>query len=249
LSPSRRRGERPEYMSTVFEHMATLVKVRNLQPTLDAIEELAEAKATERICLVSRDEEIDGWTGFDMLINNALVSEHVEATQPGSVLSADTPALEAARLFTETSRHFFFVLDHNRITGTLHYEDLFGLPFRLCLLALTFQLEDSALEAALRTANSSWSVLPEGRRRKAIDLYALRYGQPQDVDDDHTVRRLLGCTTFTDKGTVLRKCRYVPGMSGEELESVFSRAEQVRNSYGEQDRASGERATPPGSFP
>jgi len=228
-------------MSSVFHYMSNLVRVRDLQaplgPPLQADQLVAiafedeELMKGDRISLVMRDGEAVGWIGLDMLgEGNSLVSEQMDPIQPGSVLSGDTPALEAVRLFTETARHFFFVLDHNRITGTLHYGDLFGLPFRLCLLALTFHLEGTALELAVRSPGESWQALSEGRKQKATDIYTSRYGRPPKTEEQEPWRGLLGCTSFTDKGTILRKRGLLRGISGEQLESTFARAERVRNS-------------------
>lgn len=226
--------------------MARLVLVRDLQaplgPQLDAEQSASDASDTlneasveqgydpmARISIVVRKRNIIGWTGFDMLVADKKVCECIDPIQASSVLSADTTALEAVEIFGSTSHHFFFVLHHNRVTGTLHYGDLFSLPVKLCLFALTLDLEDSALRLALIWARDSWQCLTEERRKRGEAVYELRYkhsphseGGPYD--------QLLGCTTFCDKGNILKKCGLVPEISGKKIDSIFSRAERVRNS-------------------
>lgn len=229
---------------SVFDHMARLVSARDLQsklgPQLDGAQSASDAWAS--LCEVAADEGYDpmdrislvmdqrravGWVGLDMLDRPTVIA-CAEPLQASSLLSADTTALELADVFCATTHHFFFVLDHHSITGTLHYEDLFRLPFRLCIFALTLQLEDSALKLASTQPRESWEVLSESRRQKAEDVYDKRYGRRPD--STHVpLDQLLGCTAFCDKGTIIKKRRLLPTLSGNKIESVFGRADEVRN--------------------
>jgi len=232
--------------SSIFQHMAQLVRVRDLQHPLgpalgaqlaanDASVRLVEAAADDgydpmsRISLVSSEENTVGWVGLDMLDGKGTVGECADPVRTGSVLAADTTALEAVSLFADTPWHFFFVLEHNLITGTLHYEDLFyGLPFSLCLFALMLRLEDSALTLLQKAPGRSWHALSESRRQQAESVFEKRYGHCPDQGQP-PFRQLLACTMFCDKGTILRKLELLPHISGKKIREVFGRAERIRN--------------------
>jgi hypothetical protein len=182
-----------------------------------------------------------GWIGFDSL--DATLKDVASAADPipaDGMVSADTPVLELVKLFSNESYHFYFVLQESQITGTVHYEDLVGSPFKLCLFALTLELETVALDLALQKPIPSWSVLSEGRREKAIEVYRHRYKRepdPERLPFDH----FLGCTTFIDKGTILTKRKLITNAS-KEIDSVFRKAERVRNScaHTDPDKGSGD---------
>lgn len=230
--------------SSVFDQMASLVTVRCLQtqlgPELRADQTTAEAWSllmedtpegydpTSSISLVVEKGEPIGWLALDMLDSDATVGACADPIQPGSVLSADTTGLEAAQLFGTPTSHFYFVLDHTRITGTLHYEDLFRLPFSLCMFALVLQLEDSALRLVEVSPTESWGALPAGRRQKAETVYEARHGHAPDPTR-LPFAELLECTTFCDKGTIIRKQSLLPDVDRKTLKAIFGRAERVRN--------------------
>jgi hypothetical protein len=199
----------------------------------DAYEVVSEAAIDggydpmSRLSLVRSGIETVGWTGFDMMDNDAgSVGNCTESIAPGSMLTANTAVLKVIDLFASESSHFFFVLDNNQITGTLHYNDLFKLPFRLCLFALTLELEQVALELALLAPRESWEVLSEPRRKKAIEVYQKRRGKPPQ---HNPFDELLSCTMFCDKGTIIWRRKLLPDMSRSRIESIFGKADRVRN--------------------
>jgi len=233
--------------SLVFDQMASLVTVRSLLTPLglevraewaanDACSELMVAGGeegydpNERISLVLDGEEPIGWVGLDMVMvdGDGTVRSCAEPIQPGSMLSADTSGLEAAELFGASTRHFYFVLDQTRITGTLHYQDLFRLPFRLCMFALVLHLEDSALRLVKVSPKESWEALPEGRREKAEIVYETRRSRAHEPTH-LPFADLLESTTFCDKGTIIRKLGLLPDVDEKTLKRIFRRAEEVRN--------------------
>lgn len=90
--------------------------------------------AMRRISLVKDKAVTVGWTSLDMLGPSDAPFE-IEPVSPDSMLAADTTAFQAIRLFGTTNVHFFLVLQHNRVMGSLHFTDLSKLPFRsACLL-------------------------------------------------------------------------------------------------------------------
>jgi hypothetical protein len=230
--------------SSVFLQLTRLFTVRDLQsplgpdveagmPTAEACEFLSEEAllggyvSIDRISLVKRGAELAGWIGFDSLMPDfKTVGDSMDPIEPGMIVTADTSVLNAVDLFSTAQRHFFFVLEDNRITGTLHYQDLFKLPFRLCLFSLTIHLEQASLELALIDPQRSWEALTSSRQKLAEDVYTKRQEAPREnpgpVD-------LLGCTTFCDKARIIGKRNLVPGASKKRIKAVFVKAEKIRN--------------------
>jgi hypothetical protein len=179
---------------------------------------------------------------------------------PSQILSATTPLTDATILFAERQpamlddfgvldhSHdlaFFFVLDDSRISGILRWGDLFKAPGRLCLFALTLELEEAALELCSKFAGQCWDAIPEQRRTLAWAVHRKRYGESDEKyiqklsvrvsSGDGTdllqaiVRDLIDCTTFIDKATMITKCNLLVDFSNEKIRRLFSRAERIRN--------------------
>ena len=129
-----------------------------------------------RISLVLAGDRPVGWIALDSLDSTkGNVASAANSIPADGMVSADTPVLELVKLFSDNSSPFYFVLQESQITGTVHYEDLLGPPFKLCMFALTLELEVAALGLALKTPLASWSVLSEGRQKKAFDVYRQKY--------------------------------------------------------------------------
>ncbi len=187
-----------------------------------------------RLSLVLAGDRPVGYIGFESLDTSLKdVASVAEPILADGLVSADTPVLEVAKLFSKESRGFYFVLQESQITGTIHYEDLLGPQFKLCLFALTLELETTALDLALKDPAASWSVLSEGRKRKAMFAYNNRYSREPDPER-LPIYQLLGCTMFIDKGTILRKRRLIADGSNE-IDSLFDKADRVRNSCAHTD--------------
>jgi hypothetical protein len=230
--------------SSVFEHLSKLITVKDLAnrlgPTLraemashEAVEELIESAIEDlddpmaRISLVKDGKLTVGWTAFDILGGEADEPISYELISPDTFLTSTTTAFEAARLFATTTWHFFFVLENNEITGTLHFADLYKLPFRLSLFSLTLQIEEAAIDLILPDIGDAWKSLPEGRKQSARAVYQKRYGQPPD--ERRCIGELLLSTMFCDKGTMIRKRKLASWATGGDVDRFFSKAEQIRN--------------------
>jgi hypothetical protein len=236
---------------SIFRQMAGSIRAKHIQTALgppvqpnqsvaEASERLMEACADagydpmSRISLVLAGSRPVAWIGLDSL--DSTLKDVASAADPipaDGMVSADTPLLELAKLFSEESRHFYFVLHESQITGTIHYEDLLGPQFKLCLFALTLELETAALDLALQEPMASWSVLSKGRQEKAVEAYRHRYSQEPDAKR-FPFDQLLGCTMFIDKGKILKKRRLIANAPNE-IDSVFDKADRVRNSCAHTD--------------
>ena len=232
---------------SIFRHLAGSIQAKHIQSALgpsiraglsmsDASEVLIDSAREggywemSRISLVvADDDQVVSWIGFDMLTGGSDgVGSVAEPVVTGQMLSGDTPALEVVKLFAQNSNSFYFVLQEAQITGTLHYEDLFRSPFKLCLFALVLELEAAALDLALKEPAASWSALPSGRQHKAEEVYEKKYHGSGDRENP-PFDDLLSCTMYCDKATILRKLGIGADCSID-INSLFSKAEGVRNS-------------------
>ena len=105
--------------------------------------------------------------------------------------------------------------------------DLFGLHFRLCLLALTLQLEETALKLILQNPEASWDALPDKQKEKAKKTYR-RWKGGSNGADRSPYRRLLSCTSFNDKDIIIAK-RKLFGRDDMNITKVFQEAGTIRN--------------------
>lgn len=142
------------------------------------------------------------------------------------VISASTPIERAVKLLRR--RRFYFVLDPDQILKILTVSDVNRLPMRTYLHTLLDHLEGLMTECIEKTfPDEGWmSHLSDSRKQEVRSLHAQK--QSQDFDT-----RLIDCTTFSDKMTILRKADVLPT---EDSRSAFQRKvgpiRQLRNRLG-----------------
>lgn len=176
------------------------------------------------------------------------------------LVSADTSLWNALQMFAvppnphaaETAhpdRDALIVLDGNCFTGMLTPQNFGSQPARLCLLALTLELERAALEYCSFHAMEFFELLPEKRRATAREMFKKLYLERQvtlpfivsevpaflevSAVSGHRVRDVVGalhldCTNFIDKGTMLRRSG-ATWFESKDIEALFKRAERLRN--------------------
>jgi len=153
------------------------------------------------------------------------LAEIANSIDVDQMATADLPALSTVSLVTDPSSAIKFVLDGAEISGTLSYSDLFGAEFSLCLFALTLELEESALRLLLIRPEAALENLTEDRLNSAKAVAEIRYGSIRATNQ----RNLLRSTTFIDKCTMIKKGGLIDALSNTKLQSVFTRAERLRN--------------------
>jgi hypothetical protein len=194
--------------------------------------------------LVTKDGEPRGWSDL-LLIAGSFGSgepfdpDHYEINpiELSQVISSDTPLFEAAASLLKRNTRRLWVLEGNQITGRFSYFDLFKLPGVLCLFGLTIELEMAALDLCRCFLKQCWGALPEGRQAKAIELWHKRTDRDASRRDERLDRSgssayyegLMECTTFIDKATMIHKRKLLIDTGGNKLNSIFNRAEDVRN--------------------
>jgi hypothetical protein len=231
-------------MTDVFRRMASLVTLVDLMSLLgpelssdasveDSVTYLETCARRQRydpsgrISLITNAGRVIGWIDLETLatVEQSNLIRVALPIPPDQILTANMTALSAANLICSSSKPFYFVLEDNTFIGTVGYANLFSLPFRLCLFSLTLQLEQTALSLLLQDAESSIDALNENRRTMAEEVFARRYGGSMSQSPSG----LLRCTNFVDKSKILAKRKLLEGMSANQINSTFSRAETVRN--------------------
>ena len=180
----------------------------------------------DRVLLVFSNGKLQGWTRFDFLSlsENRRVKDETLAFGECQIVSSNTSVMSIVHLFRESNEQLFFVVSGNVICGTVRYADLFSQEFRLCLFALSLELEEASLRRLIVLPEDSFAFLSEPRQEAAKNVFDLRY--PGRQMDFHT---LLKCTTFIDKGTMIIKSKAVNSYSSSQLKNSFSRIERIRN--------------------
>lgn len=158
---------------------------------------------------------------------------------PDQIVPGVMPLLELVPLLKH--HPFFFVLTRNVITHTVGFRDLDKLPVKLCLFALLMALEAELIRVFQEEDPQGYlDLLPEGRLKKAQELYELKYkGKLKTVPPQEQARLTLLCTTFIDKATMLvrssRLFTALPFVSKSEADQFFTRAQDLRNQIAHSD--------------
>jgi hypothetical protein len=180
-----------------------------------------------------------GYLDFEARVFEApvegLAREKASQIGPEIIVSALLPLLELVPLFEKSS--FYFVLARNEITHIVTFNDLDKLPFKCSLFSLILELESQLIELLKNDPSQIkqyLNLLPENRFSQAKDLCIDKYGKDQE-----TPYRLLLCTTFIDKKTMLMKSPHLINElqfeSNTKLDELFKRVERVRNQIAHSD--------------
>jgi len=227
--------------SSHFYELAYMIKVSDVCSALQGIYDgnlaseyiydqwmESEFDPMEQIALVTVDNKIEGWFGFDMLQEGKRLCDCMELIKPEMIMSSDTPLLEAISAFSNSAVPFLLLLRGQQFSGLLSYADLNKLPFQLCLFALLIDLEMTMLKVIQLSPSQSASLLSAGQSARLKDIYAKR-GYHNDLRGNPYVSKLLECTTITQKFSILRKYTET-NQAIPELSSKFCKvAEDARN--------------------
>ncbi len=148
------------------------------------------------------------------------IDEVMEPLEPNELLSSSTTILDAVEIFASKPNRFFYVLHINEIIGVIFYRDLFKPLGRLAFLALALEIEDQAFRLcqSMPINERCWQSIADTRRRKALDLFKLRYGREPKLTEDEgghdlvflprppsDISLLIGCTNLVDKAHMIWK--------------------------------------------
>jgi len=172
---------------TILTKMATLVTVGDVCgpiltifeydteiPTawstwLEVSSELIPPDPLDYLSLVMKQGKIIGWLDFSDLVadskNVASVETCMTSIDVGSLVTAETPLLEAMKMFDADSPYCFLVMKGNSITGAFSYQDLLSIPFKSCLFAMLLSVEQAILNIAQINASLAVSKLRDRGKR------------------------------------------------------------------------------------
>lgn len=185
----------------------------------------------EQIALATKDGETEGLVYYEMLYTEKKFSECLTEIKPDAIMSSSTSLINAVRAFSNSSHPVFLILHEKWFKGWLTYKNLHTPAFRYCLLAMLITLEQTILDTILSFPNESIKCLTDGRLTKAKELYIIRKYNYNDKNETFP-SKLLECTTFIDKFSILRKLiktgviKAIPVLEDKEFCRV---AEKLRN--------------------
>ncbi len=185
------------------------------------------ADPMDHLALVSKDGRNVGSVGFDSLVNQdkGVLKDVMDPLTVESLVSFETPLIQAAKLFHASSPYVYLVLQSNQITGWMSYHDLLSIPFRACLFAMLLEIEQAMLEIALTDSKLAASKLSPNRLKSLEGQIKKRSPKLKHV----TNRDVLHRTLFSDKLSIIRRCSEtsssLPALRGKLLDE----AEDVRN--------------------
>jgi hypothetical protein len=251
---------------SVYTRLTNLIAVRDLltpvqayvtltstlRQAIDAAEE-AGTGDTSLPYLVRGDGGVVGWTQYwtirdtledgpaDQLDDRdrAGVKGVTLPITPSMMIAADAKLWRAAHVLMNhwDGSRFLFVLDGDEIVGTLSYRDLFKPAFRVCLFALTVELEQASLKLCLNDAAASWSALPKNRQDNATRtlIAAQKKREPREraAERVEALKKhpdiLLEHTYFSDKKTIIVERNLLPEVDPKMLAETFESLNDFRN--------------------
>jgi len=159
-----------------------------------------------RVSLVRRDGDTIGYTSLDVMDSGLVIGDEgtIFPLTPTNLITANTVLLDfLERIMPDESFFIYFVIEADRIIGSIDLSDFSKMPFRLCLLALALDLEEQILELTKNDAKNAWNALASKRKEIAKSLYTKKTGR---IPTESSIPELLENTSFSDKCNILRKC-------------------------------------------
>lgn len=170
--------------------------------------DLVPSDPLDHVSLVFQGDTPMGWIGFEMIANEdeTPVSQCMEPLSWKAVISADTPLLEAAKLFDRESPYTFLVLRGNQLTDWLSYQGLLSLPFRACLFSMLLGIEELLSEIALTDSTlavSQYEKFPRTRIKTIREHLKSRAPGAGTVSPD----AIVGEMYFSEKLKLIQTCK------------------------------------------
>jgi len=158
--------------------------------------------------------------------------------------------LDAVEIFGSQSNEYFYIIHTNKIIGVMFYRDLFKPLGRLAFLALALEIEDQALKLcqSVPINEQCWFSITDPRKRKALDLFKLRYQREPELKADKgygiswslnrlvaglpqlpDVSLLIGCTTLIDKARMIWKQQLVDANTLKDVLGFFHQLNRIRD--------------------
>jgi|SRR5215471_11057077 hypothetical protein len=204
--------------------------------------------------VVTPDGDVEGIVWFDDYGPHDSEWETIEDVMrpldPNELLSSSTTILDAVEIFGSQSNEYFYIIHTNKIIGVMFYRDLFKPLGRLAFLALALEIEDQALKLcqSVPINEQCWFSITDPRKRKALDLFKLRYEREPELKADKgygiswslnrlvaglpqlpDVSLLIGCTTLIDKARMIWKQQLVDANTLKDVLGFFHQLNRIRD--------------------
>jgi hypothetical protein len=158
------------------------------------------------VSLVSKKGKVVGWLDFSDLVAEPDRTDAVEACMMhinvDSLVTADTPLLEATKLFDARSPYCFLVIKGTAIVGAFSYQDLLSFPFRSCLFAMLLSIEQGILDIAQTDAALAVAKLKKGTRLRSENRLRKKLLPGQAVNPS----RIIEQASFSEVLDILKCC-------------------------------------------
>ncbi len=158
------------------------------------------------VSLVSKEGKTIGWLDFSDLVAEPDRTDAVKACmmpiKVGSLVTAETPLLEAVKLFDARSPYCFLVIKGTAIVGAFSYQDLLSIPFRSCLFAMLLSIEQGILDIAKTDAALAVSKLTKDTKQRLEKRITKRLPPGQTTNPSQIIEQ----ASFSDVLNVLKSC-------------------------------------------
>jgi len=189
-----------------------------------------EFSPLDEIAFVKNGQDVIGFLEFSDLRAPLDAQKVADLARPfpiDCIIDANKPVIDAVRAFGTSSEPFLFVRTEGVVNRWLPYTDLLSPRFRLCLFALLVAVEGAALAAILTSARDVVKLMSNDTHSKALHRYN-RHHFEMDEDGEPYPRRLIECTLFSDKMTLLRQWSKTANLASVQSR-FFTMANDVRN--------------------
>jgi hypothetical protein len=170
------------------------------------------------------------------------IEQVMKPLEPNELLSSSTTILDAVEIFGGKPNRYFYVIDINEVVGVVFYRDLFKPLGRLAFLALALEIEDQALRLCQSAPINErcWLSISDNRRRKALELFKLRYKREPKLQGDEQgivflprppsdLSLLIGCTHLVDKATMIWKQKLIGPTTQADVLGFFNNPKEIRD--------------------
>jgi hypothetical protein len=158
------------------------------------------------VSLVSKEGKVVGWLDFSDLVAEPDRTDVVEACmmdiKVGSLITAETPLLEAVKLFGAHSPYCLLVIKGTVIVGAFSYQDLLSIPFRSCLFAMLLSIEQGILDIAQTDAALAVSKLKTDTKQRLEKRITKKLPPGQTANPSQIIPQ----ASFSEVLGVLKSC-------------------------------------------
>lgn len=189
----------------------------------------------EHVALVTEGSQPIGTVGFIEMLQQeqSPVRDCMEPLSWDAVVSAETPLIEAAKLFRKESPYLFAVLRGNRLTDYLSYQCLLSQPFRACLFSMILGVEELLLSVIDTDVGLAVSKAPLSRIKRLLKKHA----KDSWRDDRILNRAIVKDLYFSEKLSIIASCHATASQIASLSVSYEKRKKLLTPTHSKNDKA------------